>query len=1234
MKKIVLVLSILGTFLTNLQGQSVAYSESFSSGSTYCPGSSQWDNWKLFYGSLDTTSKRFVKVNASGTYNTTGYTCTDPYITRRLAQALYTKVAYNASCDGYVWTVGNAGSCTANSCGTSSDQVELTVNSTSALCSCAATVSFNPLIANANWGTVNAGNCNPPSQTMTLRFFLPDKNNDAGVSKFTKVDICTNTQALNATITNFGKKRLDSFRLYWSINGTLQTPRYITSKLKTQGDTVISMNSAFVFTNNTKYTFKLWTSKPNGAAIDSIAANDTSNLVVDFLGNPSPATASDFKQCGVGRPLLNATPASSSDTIQWYDAAVGGKYLGQGKSFLGPFIRSTTTFYAQAMRFSAAAKLNNGFTGVNYYAVPYSGGMVNITANSGMMMDSIMFRTQSFNANTTCEVYYKVGTYAGFTTNASAWTQLFAGKGRNFISGGQYFCKISANQFALAAGQVYGFYITTSPTGGTNYAIAKPSGVGVSNADLTIQGGTLIANLFGTSGTATNYTIDLEITTRKTCANPNRTAQKVTVNPRPIGSDLVKGSTFQGQLKVGSVAQPDITSPGQVLKYEMTPPTGYTNANHGSKWFINGADVRTKSGQVVPTTEYSLVSPTSTSNAIFTLNPSSNLCDSLVTFKITFFDFGPYYCDSTVVRTVKVAPMPKADFTSPTIMCDGDAILFNNTTTIGCGVNKDGIGSYKWYFGDGDSADVTNPVHQFAAYGCYNVRLVTTSFPWNVVKDTTIIVCIAEVPTVKFKVTNACEGSAVKFANQTTIGSGSLSYLWDFGDNTATTSVANPSHIYTKAGGYRVTLKVSSNGCVSSLTKNAYEFAKPVPAFTIPLAPVCAQSEILFPNSSTISLGETGSYWSYGDGKYSTLDQGYNTYATAGTYNVKLKSVSEFGCSDSISKQVVIKATPVPTFIYNKLCSGQPTNLINTTVEVGGNPTYAWTLSDNTSYSTKDVTKTWASEGEYTATLKVDFTNGCSASATKKFAVLIQPKAGFTVQDICSGELANFVNQTKGDKGNIKYVWDLGNGSSTDAAPKRLYNPAITTTYTVSLVASYAAGCSDTTSGTITVSQAPTCDFSFQNLGFLGYKFTPANSTYKNYDWFFGEGGSKISTTSPAYNYQYAGNFKVKMIATNAAGCQCEVTKLVNANLGVNGIKANTNVNIYPNPNNGTFTISNSNNDGMKIEVYNVLGSKVLSQTTTEDSTIINLGEVAKGIYLVKVTINGVVSTTKITVTN
>ncbi len=1234
MKKVLLILTIIGTGLLNLNGQSVTYSESFSNGTTYCPGSSQWDNWKTFTNSMDTTTKRFVKVNASGTYNSTGYTCTDQYITRKLANALKTKVQYSASCDGYVWSVGNGGSCSANSCGSSSDQVELTVYSSAAYCSCAATVSFNPLIANANWGTVNGGNCNPPSQTMTLKFFLPDKNYDAGVSKFTQADICTNTQALNATITNFGKLRLDSFRLYWSINGTLQTPRYIKSKLATQKDTLIVMNSAFVFTNNTIYNFKLWTSRPSGALIDSVPSNDTMNYVLNFLGNPSPPTTTDFKQCGGGRPALTCVPSSSGDTILWYDKSVGGSLLGLGKNFSGPFIRQTTTFYAQAMRFSVLNKLDNGFGGTSYYGNSYSGGMMDVTASSLSMLDSITIRNTSYIPGTTCDVYYKVGTFAGFQTNASAWTLLYSGKGRSFTTGGKNYCRLPANKLLLNAGQVYGFYVTTNPTGGTNYTYARPGASSTSNSDIAMQGGTLIAGQFGSSGTAANYTIDFELMYRKTCANPTRSALKVTVNPRPIGADVLKGSTFQGQFKVGSPAQPDVLEPGKTAIYELKPPTGFTNANFGSAWSISLIEGRTKYKVVVPATEYTVANPSGSTNAKITFKPTSNLCDSLVTFSVKFFDLGPYFCDSTVLRTIKVAPTPKTNFSTPAAVCDGDAVLFNNLTTIGCGNNKDGLANYKWYFGDGDSADVQNPVHTYATYGCYPVRLVATSAPWGAIKDTTITVCVTEVPTVKFKVTNACQGTAVKFTNQTTIGSGTIGYTWIFGDNTPNSTVTNPTHTYSTPGGYKVTLKASASGCESSLTKNAYEFARPVAAFTIPLTAVCAQTEIDFPNNTTIALGQTGSYWSYGDGKYSTLDMGYNTYANAGTYNVKLKSISEFGCADSISKQVTIKATPAPNFAVGKLCTGESTNFVNTTVETVANPAYTWTLSDNTSYTTKDIIKTWASEGVYTATLKADFTNGCSASTTKDLTVLIQPTAGFSVQDICSGDIANFVNLTKGDKGNINYVWDLGNGTSNDAAPKRLYNPAITTTYSVTLIASYNLGCADTTSGTITVSQSPICDFTTQNLGFLNYKFTPSNLSYKNYDWFFGEGGSVIANKTPTYNYLYSGGFKVRMVATNAAGCQCEVVKFLSANSAVSNIKSNTNVTIYPNPNNGTFTINSNSTSGMKIEVYNVLGSKILSQVTTDEAAVINLGDVSKGIYLVKVTINGVTSTTKITVAN
>jgi hypothetical protein len=88
------------------------------------------------------------------------------------------------------------------------------------------------------------------------------------------------------------------------------------------------------------------------------------------------------------------------------------------------------------------------------------------------------------------------------------------------------------------------------------------------------------------------------------------------------------------------------------------------------------------------------------------------------------------------------------------------------------------------------------------------------------------------------------------------------------------------------------------------------------------------------------------------------------------------------------------------------------------------------------------------------------------------------------------------------------------------------------------------------------------------------------------------------------------------------------------ATTSINGVTNNNGISIYPNPNAGSFTVSNAAGNAMKIEIYNVLGEKVYTKTTTDGSLAVNLDENAKGIYLVKVTINGVTSTSKITITN
>jgi hypothetical protein len=71
---------------------------------------------------------------------------------------------------------------------------------------------------------------------------------------------------------------------------------------------------------------------------------------------------------------------------------------------------------------------------------------------------------------------------------------------------------------------------------------------------------------------------------------------------------------------------------------------------------------------------------------------------------------------------------------------------------------------------------------------------------------------------------------------------------------------------------------------------------------------------------------------------------------------------------------------------------------------------------------------------------------------------------------------------------------------------------------------------------------------------------------------------------------------------------------------GVNEISTSSSISVYPNPNNGVFTMQLSGISGKSsVEVYNILGEKVYSQFTIDNSPLtINLKESA-GIYLYRV---------------
>jgi hypothetical protein len=88
-------------------------------------------------------------------------------------------------------------------------------------------------------------------------------------------------------------------------------------------------------------------------------------------------------------------------------------------------------------------------------------------------------------------------------------------------------------------------------------------------------------------------------------------------------------------------------------------------------------------------------------------------------------------------------------------------------------------------------------------------------------------VCIRELD---FTACTVCQGQPTVFTTNATGAAGVNSWNWNFGDGTPPSSLQNPSHVYTNAGTYNVTL------CVNGSTSNCV--TKPVTVNPKPPAPV------------------------------------------------------------------------------------------------------------------------------------------------------------------------------------------------------------------------------------------------------------------------------------------------------------------------------------------------------------------------------------------------------------
>ncbi len=177
--------------------------------------------------------------------------------------------------------------------------------------------------------------------------------------------------------------------------------------------------------------------------------------------------------------------------------------------------------------------------------------------------------------------------------------------------------------------------------------------------------------------------------------------------------------------------------------------------------------------------------------------------------------------DSTLTRMNYITIYQKSVSTfsgTPTTGIDSVTVQFT-LDSISAGVSE-----WIWTYGDGavDSfSTAINPTHHYAAPGSYDVKLKVSGAGGV---DSTVRQSYITVYTRAKAIFTASDtiGEAPLSVTFTNSSTGDIaSCLWRFGDGSSDTATS-PTHIYQSRGTYNVTLVVSGNGGVDSVTKASY----------------------------------------------------------------------------------------------------------------------------------------------------------------------------------------------------------------------------------------------------------------------------------------------------------------------------------------------------------------------------------------------------------------------------
>lgn len=511
-------------------------------------------------------------------------------------------------------------------------------------------------------------------------------------------------------------------------------------------------------------------------------------------------------------------------------------------------------------------------------------------------------------------------------------------------------------------------------------------------------------------------------------------------------------------------------------------------------------------------------------------NPSTVYTNPGV-YNVTLIAVNAEGCADTLnlVSYIQAGILPTAAFSAqPNPACAAEAVVFSDSSL--------NVNGWYWDFGDGNFSGFQNPAHEYTDTGTFVVTLVANN---NGCRDTIRDTVRILPPIADFEWTPqpVCAlGDTTRFFS-TSIGADSL--WWDFGPG-GTSNAHDTVQIYNSAGIYQVTLIAwnFTTGCADTITKSVI-VTVPIVDFATPDTAGCAPLTSVFSDSSVASIASWA--WNFGDGTSSTLPNPTHTYTAPGYYTVSLTIVTSFGCVITEQKPSYVVASGIYPNINpqpNPACLTDTVDFNNTSTSLDSIISYDWVFGDGSTSTQPNPSHAYPSAGTYFVSLIMEDSYGCRD--TVRDTMVVTPTQVSIAFDtiFCIGDTVQFTNNSI----NIdRYLWDFGDGNSTNSvfAPAHYYDTL--GTYPMVFAASDTLGCADTIAQNIHIvdpvpgfSAAPTTG----SCPPLLVQFTDSSSwDVIGWQWDFGDGGTS-ALQNPSHNYILPGSYDVTLIVTSAGGCQ------------------------------------------------------------------------------------------------